>query len=124
VRFSVVTAWRGVDTREVTVSTHRSSAMCGYPFQEGEEYLVYARGGEGLTVSLCSRTAPLADAGEDLAALGAGEPGSALAPPEPEDRSLLERAGERGWPTAVVVAAMLGVLVAVWALAWRLLRAR
>lgn len=63
--------WKGAAGDTVTVLTPPNSAVCGYAFETGREYLVYAEGGEGLRVFLCSRTAALADAGEDLAALGA-----------------------------------------------------
>lgn len=64
--------WKGADADTVTVRTADNSAACGYAFDPGGEYLVYATGEEGvLRVDLCSRTKPLAQAGEDLAALGA-----------------------------------------------------
>jgi hypothetical protein len=63
--------WKGAAADTVTVRTPPNSAVCGVAFETGREYLVYAEGGGGLRVFLCSRTAALADAGEDLAALGA-----------------------------------------------------
>ena len=73
VTFSVARVWKGPEEATVTVSTAGSSASCGFEFVEGQEYLVYARTVEGrLEASLCSRTAQLAMAGEDLAALGEG----------------------------------------------------
>lgn len=63
--------WKGAAADTVTVLTPPNSAVCGFAFETGREYLVYAEGGDGLRVFLCSRTAALADAGEDLAALGA-----------------------------------------------------
>lgn len=52
--------WKGGDAVELVVSTHKDSATCGYGFQKGTRYLVYAhRQGEKdktLRVSLCSRT--------------------------------------------------------------------
>ena len=51
--------------------------VAGYEFREGESYLVYADGTEpGLYVTLCSRTVKLAQAKEDLAALGTPVTGS------------------------------------------------
>lgn len=66
----VVQRWKGADRErfEVEVDT-----MCGFVFEVGVSYLVYTQasaGGE--TVSLCSRTRPLADAAADLHELGAG----------------------------------------------------
>jgi hypothetical protein len=73
VRFKVVQAWKGTESEEVVLATPANSAMCGYAFTAGQSYLVYASASEGkLDVSLCSRTQPSAQAGEDLKALGLG----------------------------------------------------
>lgn len=63
--------WKGAPTDTVVVRTADNSAACGYPFEAGGEYLVYAAGEDALRVVSCSRTRLLAQAGEDLAALGA-----------------------------------------------------
>jgi LPXTG-motif cell wall-anchored protein len=48
-------------------------ATCGYPFEEGETYLVYAHSdGTPLTTSLYHRTQALERAEEDLDVLGTG----------------------------------------------------
>lgn len=99
--------WKGEVGDQVTVSTAQSSVSCGFEFNEGERYLVYARGegtdgaggggadgadgkngAEGangkakLTVGLCSRTALYSNAQEDLNELGAGvSVGSPTEPP-------------------------------------------
>lgn len=83
VRFSVSEVWKGVEQREIEVATPNNSAACGFSFEEGGEYLVYTNenmGGRGTDTStgLCSRTADLANAGDDLDALGKGTPGSEL----------------------------------------------
>lgn len=64
--------WKGALGEEVQVHTAGSSAACGYPFEVGKTYLVYALHDEAdpMRVSLCSRTALLEDAGEDLTFLG------------------------------------------------------
>jgi hypothetical protein len=75
ITLSVVRTWKGLDHDErVTVYTNESSAACGYAFAKDTSYLVYARTSDDkqLHVSSCSRTKPLADASEDLTALGAG----------------------------------------------------
>lgn len=74
VTLSVVRTWRGLEnTERVTVRTAGSSATCGYMFEPDHSYLVYAGGNEHeLWVSGCSRTRPMEDAAEDLAALGGG----------------------------------------------------
>lgn len=74
VTFNVSEVWKGPDYESIVVSTAVSSASCGYSFSEDEDYLVYARGAEDeLSVSLCSRTAVLDEAEEDIAALGSGD---------------------------------------------------
>ena len=73
VELKVPRAWKGVSGEQVSVSTPAESAACGYPFQVGESYLVYAAAGsDGLRVVHCSRTRPIAEADADVAALGMG----------------------------------------------------
>ena len=58
--------WKGSYRRDLVVSTLRSESMCGYPFEEGKRYLVYASIEEwGPTTSICMRTAPVAEAAKD-----------------------------------------------------------
>lgn len=76
VRFSVTRRWKGVDTEEVVVRTARDSAACGFAFEVGQDYVVYASAEDEagtLSTGLCDRTARVADATEDLEALGTGE---------------------------------------------------
>lgn len=74
VTFEVSEVWKGNNKQRLVVSTSDSSASCGYSFQEGEEYLVYASGEEAkLQTGLCSGTKPLSNARADLAVLGEGE---------------------------------------------------
>jgi hypothetical protein len=106
VRFAVATAWKGVHEREVVVRTSVSTALCGYPFQVGEDYVVYADGEPGaLRVSLCSRTVPERHAADDRAALGEGRPGAEL----PEPRA----AAGRAWLWGGLIAVGVGVLARV-----------
>lgn len=74
VTLSLVRTWKGLENEEtITLHTSESSASCGYPFELDKSYLLYAQGAlDALTVSTCSRTRPMAEANEDLAALGAG----------------------------------------------------
>lgn len=71
VRFSITRQWKGVTSEEIRVRTARDSAACGFPFEVGEDYLVYASAEQGgaLSTGLCDRTARVADASEDLTAL-------------------------------------------------------
>jgi hypothetical protein len=73
VTFQVQEVWKGSVSLTTTITTSRSGASCGYTFQKGNEYIVYAYGSENnLSVSLCSRTQPLEAAKVDLEELGIG----------------------------------------------------
>ncbi len=64
--------WKGSTPQAVQVTTPADwGGGCGYPFEEGQEYLVYAR--KGPSVDLCGETKPLSEASADLDALGDGE---------------------------------------------------
>jgi len=106
VTLQVQTVWKGPTDSVQAVITSQHSASCGYSFVEGEEYLIYAFAQEGiLQVSLCSRTVPLAHAGEDLTALG---PGMAVQPEEP---SAAPNGGSS--PLLLVAAALAAVTVVI-----------
>jgi hypothetical protein len=67
--FEDVVGFRGVSTPAVSVVTAGSGPACGYEFNVGERYLVYARqakDGSGLVTGICSRTRPIAQAEDDL----------------------------------------------------------
>lgn len=74
--------FRGATPATVEVSTSSRDAMCGYPFQIGHDYLVYAQRNSGrLVTGLCSGTKRTADAGQDLPYLRrAGRWPAALSP--------------------------------------------
>ena len=85
VEFEVDTVWKGPSHETTSLTTARMGASCGFTFVEGEEYIVYSR--DGATVSLCSRTRPVAAAEEDFKDLGEGRkpaPGSTSPTPEPK----------------------------------------
>ena len=66
--------WKGPQRETLEVSTPRDGMTCGYPFKEGQEYLVYAyTGKQGLEVDLCNGTQRLTEAEADLEVLGAGK---------------------------------------------------
>ena len=69
VRFLVKESFRGVNTPELEVTTGMGGGDCGFGFQIGKEYLVYAYPGEGkkLATGICTRTSLLTKADEDLA---------------------------------------------------------
>lgn len=64
--------WKGVESETVVVMTGWGGGDCGFPFERGESYLVYADGppGELLRTGICGRTAPLSLSAADLRALG------------------------------------------------------
>lgn len=73
VTFRVSRVFKGELGEEVTVKTAGNSAACGYGFEEGASYVVYARAqDEGLSTGLCSGTKRADDAEADFAVLGAG----------------------------------------------------
>jgi hypothetical protein len=70
VHLEVSDAFRGMTTQNVDVETGEGSGDCGYRFNVGERYLVYASvrpGSQTLTTSICTRTKPLSNAQEDAA---------------------------------------------------------
>lgn len=72
--FLVDTVWKGPKLDELAITTALSSASCGYEFQIGHWYLVYASGSEdALQVDLCSGTKFLVLADDDLDVLGNGQ---------------------------------------------------
>ena len=73
VTLRVSEVWKGPQRGTLEVSMPSQESACRYPFEEGQEYLVYASGGRDLGVSLCSLTKPISKAGADLAVLGEGE---------------------------------------------------
>ncbi len=74
ITFEVSNVWKGQANRQFVVRTSDSSASCGYSFEKGREYLVYASNqGSQLETGLCSGTKSLANARRDLAVLGRGK---------------------------------------------------
>jgi hypothetical protein len=76
VTFRVRSGWKGVRARNVTVLTGRNT--CGFPFRQGESYLVYAHraplgGIRPLFTGLCTRTTTERDAAADILALSRPE---------------------------------------------------
>jgi carboxypeptidase family protein len=80
VRFAVSEAIQGPKTPTAVSSTEEKGSGCGFPFQVGQTYLVYAfRQADGLHTDICSGTGTLSEKTDDLeilreAALGAVRP--------------------------------------------------
>lgn len=61
---TVTRSWKGVATTQITVRTGQGGGDCGYGFQEGHEYLIYAyQSNNNWITNICTRTAPTAFAG-------------------------------------------------------------
>lgn len=112
VTFDVDQVWKGPEGAQLSLTTADSSASCGYEFVQGEQYLVYGFAQDGqLSTGLCTRTAPLANAGEDLAALGDG----AAAPAAPAEPAV-EASVDAPWaPAALAGIAVVGAGLVVFA---------
>lgn len=77
-RFQIIEAFRGIgdQKKEFTVVTRMSGTACGFPFELGERYLVYASIYHGeMETSVCRRTRALIQPKE----------ASAVVPPPPPD---------------------------------------
>ena len=68
VRFTIDRKFKGDLPREVTVVTSAVGTMCGFYFHLGARYLVYAHKDQNglLNASVCSRTKPYNNSGEEL----------------------------------------------------------
>jgi hypothetical protein len=67
--FAIERAFRGVQGTTAEITTGMGGGDCGYPFEVGERYLVYAyreKEASRLGTGICTRTRPIADAAEDL----------------------------------------------------------
>ncbi|WP_239696788.1 hypothetical protein [Paenibacillus oryzisoli] len=77
-RFEVSRIWKGASQSQFIIHTGSGGGDCGFNFEKGKEYLVYAGrssmyGDKELLVTIiCDRTAALDQAHEDLAVLGEG----------------------------------------------------
>ncbi|MEK7324929.1 MAG: hypothetical protein AAB217_06690, partial [Chloroflexota bacterium] len=61
VNFQVSDSWKGVTTTTVVIRTAVSGASCGYTFNVGRQYVVYAYQYSGeLETNICTRTSEVA----------------------------------------------------------------
>ncbi|MEL6673829.1 MAG: hypothetical protein AAFR61_16605 [Bacteroidota bacterium] len=67
--FAVEEQW-GKSTDRFLILTSPFAQKCGFPFEEGETYLVYAYKGFSIKTDICSATKPWAEAAEEVALLG------------------------------------------------------
>ena len=90
--FEVSAVWKGTVYEDMVITTPPTGGSCGFRFVEGEEYIVYAYDGPyvdgGYSVGICTRTALLEQAQEDIDELGEGRASQAgtgePAPEKPE----------------------------------------
>lgn len=84
VTLEVAMTWKGVEEPTVAVSTASHSAACGFGFEKGKEYVVYAHKSEDkLSTNICTRTR--AFDGKDKSEIEAlGEPDKMPPAPEPK----------------------------------------
>lgn len=82
VSFTVSEVWKGDLSSNAIIFTGLGDSDCGYDFQIGQEYLVYARDVRGvLNSGICYRTTLLSSAAADLSILGEGTiPATSSAP--------------------------------------------
>jgi protocatechuate 3,4-dioxygenase beta subunit len=85
VTFTITEAFRGALGKEVDIFTTDSSAACGYEFEHGGVYIVYAheypKGGGKLHTSICSRTQKYSESSPDIAyakSLARATPGAVI----------------------------------------------
>lgn len=70
VKMQVRKFWKGKLFKKIEISTALDSAACGFAFEVGKEYLIYAYKNENkLTTNICSRTKLLTATTEDVAFL-------------------------------------------------------
>ena len=72
VKMEVKTKWKGIKETEVTIFTGRGDGDCGFSFEVGETYLIYAykKNGGKLGTSMCQRTALLSHSQDEIKMLG------------------------------------------------------
>ena len=99
--FEVERLYKGALSSEVVVLTGNGRGDCGYGFQVGGEYLVYAYGKKGLETNICTRTTNISRADLDLEELG-------------DPKTIFVPVTKPSWSTAtasVVLAFLAGIVV-------------
>lgn len=116
VTFQVSEVWKGPVEDTIVVTTGMGGGDCGSGFVMDEEYLVFAYGTGPYGTSMCSRTALLSAATEDLEELGEGE----IPPPSTRVSSF----GVLPLAIAMCGAVMLGMFAAAFVIYRRMSRAQ
>ncbi|MCI0352059.1 MAG: carboxypeptidase regulatory-like domain-containing protein [Acidobacteriales bacterium] len=67
VTFKVIESYKGTPADAIQVRTATSGAACGFHFEVGQDYVVYAHENKGkLYASICSRTLPVKNVADEL----------------------------------------------------------
>jgi hypothetical protein len=91
VYLSTIQTWKGQDMATNIVHTDDAAVGCGFPFQENQEYLVFATQNAGkLETSVCSGTQALALAESHLSVLQATFPNSSPRPTTPPNSEAID----------------------------------
>ena len=110
VGFDVATVWKGSDSDTLELYTPEDAAACGYPFELGVEYVVYSW--DGIDIGRCGRTAPVEQAGEDLAAFATGASSDAeIGLPNTGNGGLVEAESAEDRTAAIAVVVVFGLLL-------------
>ena len=118
VGFEVSAVWKGTVREDMYITTPPTGGSCGFTFVEGEEYIVYAHdrayGDDSYTVGICSRTALLGQAQDDIDALGEGQAplaGTGGSAPEEPEGTAVDRARDVILAVAAPILALVGFVV-------------
>ncbi len=72
VKFGIIKSWKAAGSGEVVVKTRLSGEACGYPFETGQDYLVYvAKIFGSIETGICTGTREIAGANSELQELDA-----------------------------------------------------
>ena len=114
IEFDVVAYWKGPVYRTMYVATRSRDSSCSYPFDKGEEYIVYGYYSErleGLWTGFCTRTHPIVAGWRDFTEVRHAELGEGKEPGEGENASPWELRGGCSRSAGAVDLAFVGLLV-------------
>ena len=83
IRFQVLRAWKGVETKEIFITTPSQDSLCGYSFRKDETYTVYGTGNPpSTTICLMMQV----DESRVRKVFGEGKNAEDLAPAQPKTK--------------------------------------
>lgn len=112
VHFKVDKNWKGTNESETAITTGYDGGDCGYSFEKGQKYLVYASASNmyvpgTLSTTICHRTTELTNATEDLNALGEGREVSSPKEVVGEDKATFP-----WWAIATFILGLIAIFIA------------